>query len=282
MTRVSKVFIILSLLFLAASMEYIVESLYSNTRREKKQTIEQQSHSQAILLGPETAKVTDAVWRESTVSPKGENWTFDLFTAPTIGREEGNFSATLPWLKTTPTMIPFNLIAIERKLYPLQFGGYFSMPTVDNVSSTDGGYAFMLRDSQTNESLTVKVGQSLEKYGVEIKSFEEQGPAGEVQGYPCLIVFDSKLNQEISLTSAPKYYDELWDIKLSLKDDGKEILLSHIGEEFSADSKNYALEAIDFDNKSLKFSQKMGKNPCFFAMSIAQPGTDSAKQDSKN
>ncbi|MDR3317217.1 MAG: hypothetical protein LBS71_00200 [Puniceicoccales bacterium] len=267
MNIIVKVFIFISVLFLGASVPYIIQLKHLKSDKDSSKNTQQKA-VKAVTLVTETAKIEDIVWKEPQQSPKGEHWTFDLFTAPTISKEEGNFVAILPWLKKSPIMIPFEIISIEKKLYPLQFGGYFDTPIIAGVRSLEIGFSFMLRDTESNESLIAKLEQILEKYGVEVRKFEEKGVDGIIEGYPRLILWDSKLNKEVLLTSALTYYDTLWNIKLRIKADGKEIILSQIGEEFTIESDNYKLEEIDFGKKMLNFSQKMGKNLCRFSLSM--------------
>ncbi|MDR0590350.1 MAG: hypothetical protein LBG09_00605 [Puniceicoccales bacterium] len=269
MTKIIKIFTIISLLFLGAGVKCFLETKSPNANHS-----ENQDPNPAPILSSETAasdvaKIVDVPWKGPETSPKGEHWTFDLFTAPTISRDGGNFIAALPWLKKSQTTVNFEVISVAQKLYPLQLSGYFTAPIVDGLASADGGYTFMLRDGTTRESLVVKLGQNLEQYGVEVRKFEEKGAAGETQGYPRLTVFDRNISREVTLTAAPQYYDALWEIKLRLKAEGKEILLSRAGEKFSVGAECYTLESVDAEGKLLTFSQKIGKNTQIFSLPVA-------------
>ncbi|MDR1303232.1 MAG: hypothetical protein LBJ81_01275 [Puniceicoccales bacterium] len=273
MSKITKIFTIISFLFFVAGVKCFLETQSPSADRPGNQ----HPNPDPAPIRPSEAAASDAVkmgdvpWNGPEASPKGEHWTFDLFTAPTISRDGGNFVAALPWLKKSQSTVNFEVISVARRLYPLRFSGYFAAPTVDGLPSADGGYTFMLRGGAIHESLAVKLGQNLEKYGVEIRKFEEKSAAGETQGYPRLTLFDRSIGREVTLTAAPQYYDALWDIKLRLKAEGKEILLSRTGENFSVGSECYALESVDAEGKLLTFSQKIGKSAQNFSLAVAPP-----------
>jgi hypothetical protein len=102
-----------------------------------------------------------------------------------------------------------------------------------------------------------------------VLSFTEKGPNGEVQDYPQLKIMDRSINREVVLSPKKKYYDDLFDICLRSKIDGKKISVSHVGEEFSVGGDQYALKKIDGEKKMLEFSQKIGKDFCSFSLEIA-------------
>jgi hypothetical protein len=106
---------------------------------------------------------------------------------------------------------------------------------------------------------------------VEVRKFEEKSAAGETQDYPRLTLFDRNINREVTLTAGPQYYDALWDAKLRLKAEGKEILLSRAGEKFSVGSECYVLESVNADDRSLTFSQKIRKSAQNFSLPVAPP-----------
>jgi hypothetical protein len=268
MTKITKIFTIVSLLFLGAGVKCFLETKSPSANCPEKQHPNPAPIGSSEAAASDAAKIVDVPWKEPETSPKGENWTFDLFTAPTISSDGGNFVAALPWLKKSQATVDFEVISVEQKLYPLRFSGYFAAPTVDDLASAGGSYTFMLRDGTTHESLAVKLGQNLERYGVDVRKFEEKNAAGETQDYPRLTLFDRNSNREVTLTAAPQYYDMLWDIKLRLKAEGKEILLSRAGENFSVGSECYALESIDANGKLLTFSQKIGKSMQNFSLPV--------------
>ncbi|MDR1435196.1 MAG: hypothetical protein LBI77_02215 [Puniceicoccales bacterium] len=268
MIKTSKIFILISLPWIAAGINFSMESKHSIADDENRRGDFQNPKTRGEIIGYEAIAIEDALWEEPKIAEKGENWTFDLFTSPTITREGDKFLATWPWLKERQITINFDVISIEKKVYPLQFGGYFSAPTVEGIPWVDGGYVFMLRDGNTRKTMTVKLGQKIGSHGVEVRNFKEKGPNGEIVSYPQLTLFDSKINREIILTPMLQYYDGLWDIKLRSKVDNGEILLSHGGENFSVGEEIYTLENINLKEKSLEFSQKMGKDNYTFFRSI--------------
>jgi hypothetical protein len=223
--------------------------------------------------------VPDITWKNPKTAPKGENWTFDLFTAPTIVREGTAFKATLPWLAKSQSTINFAIVKIEKKIYPLQFSSYFNRPLVDGKKSEDQSLSFMLNDAQTSESLQVRLGQVIERHNVEVLHFAEKGPDGEEQSYPQLKIMDRNINREIILTAEKTYYDELFDIRLRSKIDEKEISLSHREEEFSIGGDRYVLKKIDVEKKMLEFSQKVGKDSCSFSLEIAAENAPRKNKD---
>jgi hypothetical protein len=279
MTKLAKVFTIASLLFLGAGVKYILETKHGSMGHagNPKPISPPLTPPEAAVAAAETVNMGDVLWRDPEVSPKGENWTFDLFTAPTISREGGDFVAALPWLKKSQAMVDFEVVSVERKLYPLRLSGYFAEPTVDGIPSAEKGYRFMLCDTTTGDSLAVKLGQTLEKYGVEVRTFEEKSAADEGQSCPRLTVFDRRVEREITLTSVLQYDDGLWHIELRLKADGKAIFLSRTGENFSVGSECYTLERIDWDQKLLTFSQKVGKSAQNFSLPIGEPPANGPK-----
>lgn len=162
MTKITKNFIVISLLFLVAGVPCILETKSSIADRPESQHPNPTPIIPTETVASDTVKIVDVPWKGPETSPKGEHWTFDLFTAPTILRDRGNFVAALPWLKKSQATADFEVISVAQRLYPLRFSGYFTAPTVDGLPSADGGYTFMLRDEATHESLVVKLGQILE------------------------------------------------------------------------------------------------------------------------
>jgi hypothetical protein len=273
MTKASKILSIISLLFVVATVDRVVEAQRLGLNKENQHDFSRMVKKLPTDIERETVDIIDLIWKNPPVSAKGESWTFDLFTAPTIVAEGTAFKSTLPWLEKSQSTLNFEVLSIDKKIYPLQFSGYFNQPTVDGVVSRDQTYSFMLFDVQTRESLQARLGQFLEKYGIDILSFDEKGPLGEIQGYPQLKVMDRNINREVILTPEKKYYDQLFEIRLRSKVDDKEIFLAREEEEFSIASDQYVLKSVDIANKRLEFLQKMGKDSCSFSLGLAEKNT---------
>ncbi|MDR2812603.1 MAG: hypothetical protein LBB05_02325 [Puniceicoccales bacterium] len=267
MTKIAKFLIFTSLIFMAASVERAVEAWWLRSNKGKR-TPTPMAQKRSMVVERETVDITNITWETPPIAPKGENWTFDLFTSPTIVREGTEFQSTLPWTKKSQSTINFEVVEISKKIYPIQFSGYFNQPILDGETSENSSFSFMLSDVQTRESLQVQLGQVVERHNVEILSFTEKGPNGEAQGYPQLKIMDRNSNQEIILTPEKKYYDQLYTIRLRSKVDEKEISLSHAGEIFSIGDDQYVLKKIDEEKKILEFSQKVGKDSCNFSLEI--------------
>ncbi|MDR1590879.1 MAG: hypothetical protein LBR92_02690 [Puniceicoccales bacterium] len=263
MTKIAKFLIFIALIFIAAFVERTIEAWRLRSNKVEHTPM---AKNRSMVVERETVDISSVTWKTPETSPKGENWTFDLFTSPTIVREETEFKSTFPWLEKNQSTINFEIVGVKRKIYPLQFSGYFNQPTVDGQKSEDQSFSFMLGDAQTNESLQVRLGQIVDRYKVEILSFAEKGPDGEIQGYPQLKIMDHDLNREMILTPEKKYYDHLFDVRLRSKVDGKEILLSRIEEVFSVGTDQYVLKKINEEKKILEFSQKIGKDSCNFSL----------------
>jgi hypothetical protein len=273
MTKIAKFLIFMAIVFMAAAVERIIEARRLHSSKDGRSNSDQMAQKGSMVVERETVNIADVTWKNPPTAPKGENWTFDLFTAPTIVREGTEFKSTLPWLEKSQSTINFEVIGMGQKIYPLQFSGYFNQPVVDGQKSEDQSFSFILSDMQTRESLQVKLGQVVERYNVEILSFTEKGPNGEIQGYPQLKIMDRGINRDITLTPEKKYYDQLFDIHLRSKIDEKEISLSHVEEEFSIGSDQYVLKKIDMEKKILEFSQKVGKDFCNFSLEMAVKNT---------
>jgi hypothetical protein len=268
MTKIAKFLIFITLIFGAASVERAIEAwrLRSHKGESNSNPVAQK---RSAVVEHETIAIADVTWKIPETAPNGENWTFDLFTSPTIVREGTEFKATLPWLKKNQSTINFEIIGVDKKVYPLQFSGYFDQPTVDGKTSGNPSIFFMLSDVQIHESLQVQLGQVIDRHNIEILSFIEKAPDGTVQGYPQLKIMDHNDNREIILTPEKKYYDQLFDIRLRSKVDQKEISISHAGEEFFIGDDQYVFKKIDEEKKILDFSQKVGKDYCNFSLEFA-------------
>ncbi|MDR1366443.1 MAG: hypothetical protein LBJ13_00855 [Puniceicoccales bacterium] len=273
MIKIAKFLIFIALVFIMMSAERAIEAWQLQLRKDEQRNASQAAPKQPVVVERETIDISDVPWKNPQIAPKGKNWTFDLFTSPTILREGTEFKATLPWMEKSQSTINFEIIELGKKVYPLQFSGYFSQPMVDGKKSEDYSFSFMLSDVQNRESLQVQLGQVIERYDVEILSFTEKGPNGEVQGYPQLKVMDRNIGREIILTPEKRYYDQLFVIRLRSKVDEKEFFLSHVDEEFSVGSDQYVLKKIDEEKKMLEFSQKMGKDSCVFSLGIVLGNT---------
>jgi hypothetical protein len=266
-TETSKVCIVVALLLVVLGGSRTPKTQHLSSENDQKNIISP-SIDQPFMIQRETINLNDLKWQGPKNAPRGESWTFDLFTPPTILRTEDGFSATLPWIGKDQSVINFEILSVKRKLYRLQFSGYFSAPKRDSSGTEVAAHTFMLFDKETDQTLLTKLGENLASHDVDIVRFEEHGPNGEMGDYPRLTIFDRKNNQEFVLTSEPKYWDELWDIQLRSKGDGAIITLSKIGEDFTIDGEHYALGEVSSGKKSLTFIQKVGKDSCAFSLPI--------------
>ncbi|MDR2806956.1 MAG: hypothetical protein LBB11_02265 [Puniceicoccales bacterium] len=273
MSATPKIFVIIALLGCFGAVKYILSTRNQITSHSELR-IEQKVKREPMTIQRKTVHVQDLLWKEPEIAEKGVSWTFDLFTAPTISREREKFSAFFPWMKKNQSAINFEVISMDKKRYPLQFGGYFSTPHRRGVASANSECVFILRDVNTQETFIAKLGQRIEKYGIEIKKFEEKGPEDTVVGYPQLTVFDTQNQQQEILTREVKYDETSRDIRLRSKIDGRDISIARIGETFTVNNEIYTLENINFESNFLEFSQKVGKEVINFSLPIPENKTD--------
>ena len=255
MTRTVKILLILSLILGACALERIAKQHGLRTDHES-QPQNKISPKHQINIVSNLVETNDEFWSAPKEDVRGEGWTFDLFTAPTITQKDGQYRASLPWITATVEQeVKFELIALEPKLYPIQFLGFIELP------KKDGGQikSFMIRDNDQQQTLQAKLGDTITTHKIEIKNFEERGPEGLVTGYPKLYVTDHEFQREEILTPKEKYYEHLFHLVIKTNDDQPEISLSHIGENFSIGEATYSVLSADMDKKIVLLEQKLGK-----------------------
>ena len=194
---------------------------------------------------------TYSQWRPPHQSTKGENWTFDLFTAPTITKLDDQFDATFPWLQQfTAQSFPLELKTFEKKIYPLQFSGYLLEPNSQNHE-----YMIILYDHLKKKSLTVKVGDFLEKYNVKIKNFTQNAPSNDAISYihPEVVLEDFTENIHVTLLPQTVYYNEIFDIIIENSDNKSTIDIDRVGYKFICNDVEFAVKKIDYKFKKLTF-----------------------------
>lgn len=184
-------------------------------------------------------------WNMPYQSTKGENWTFDLFTSPTITKIDDQFDATLPWLQQLNSKtFPLHIKSFAKKKYPLQFSGYLLEPN-SNVSE----YLIILYDYLENRSLIVRNGDFLTKYNVKIKNFIYNADANNDIDcvHPEVLLED--LTESIYVTLLPNvvYYDDIFDIIIENTTDMNQIAIERVGDFF--ESNNLACTVTKIDNK---------------------------------
>ncbi|MDR0417898.1 MAG: hypothetical protein LBH08_00475 [Puniceicoccales bacterium] len=275
MTKIAKFLVFIALVFMVMSVERAMKAWQLRLQKDEQYNANHVTQTQPVMVERETIDILNVPWKNPRIAPKGKSWTFDLFTSPTILREGTEFKATFPWMEKSQSTINFEIIELSKKVYPLQFSGYFSRPIVNGKKSEDHSFSFILSDVQNRESFQVQLGQVVEYYGVEILSFIEKGSNGEIQGYPQLKVMDHNIGREVILTPEKRYYDQLFVIRLRSKVDKSEFFLSHIDEEFSVGGDQYVLKKIDEEKKRLEFLQKMGKDSCVFSLEIVSENISS-------
>lgn len=180
------------------------------------------------------------VWCDPPRDARGEAWMFDLFTPPTIVWKNDQYEATLPWLllPEPDEQKTFKLITFERQRYPIQLLGYVIPPP--NVSGKSQP-VFFLKNTETQETLQATLGDVVTKHQLELVDFQEKGPNHEI--YPQLKLFDHELFREEMLTTELK--DDTQRFQMTLQYGDTPIHLTHIGETFSIDNRQYTLQEIE-------------------------------------
>lgn len=152
---------------------------------------------QPIASGP--------VWTKSPAQPRGDGWTYEVFTPPAIhyNPTTRDFVLVQPMeaaaeeadLKSSPDVRPVQ----KPEVFPLQLVGYFGSPD---------DYLVVFQSLQTADTLLVRAGHRFADLGLTFKSFEvrkvlvtetESGPVYEVAAMATLL--DERRNREVVLDS---------------------------------------------------------------------------------
>ncbi|UPA28230.1 MAG: Amuc_1100 family pilus-like protein [Verrucomicrobiota bacterium] len=191
-------------------------------------------------------------WSDPPQAPRGEAWTFDLFTPPTIVLKNDHYQATLPWLPQPKpeTRVVFACTALERLLYPIQLLGYIiPPPDASGVSRPH----FFLKNVETQESFQATLGDTVTAHSLELVDFNERGPENCQQ----LNLLDHELSREEILTPETKYDTQRVKVNLeyreeliepdadALESETKTVSLTHIGENFKIGDRQYTLTSVD-------------------------------------
>lgn len=167
---------------------------------------------------------------------------FDLFTSPNIYQEEDRFIMDPCTQWQFDTVFPLRLKAIVRKKYRLQFEGYVK---TDSKSK----FIIILHDLENNQTIRCEEGQKFNTLEIEILSFQIKTEEKEdmIVNTPMVKLFDSKMKEEIVLTSDTKYYDNKYDVILEDVDEVTHILPA-INQEVKIGESSCILRSIDAKN----------------------------------
>lgn len=223
----------------------LVENVDSKNTLTEKQTL-----TKDVIRKGENLHV---YWEEPKPSIKGNFWTFDLFTAPTITRKDGILAAHFPWMLIEEGKVDLELIDMQHPLYPIQFSGYYDSPN-EGQSRT-----FLLKDIENKTLLQGTLGTILQPWGIELVAFEERGPNAEVVGYPRLGVQKKDSKDTIWLTSTSAYDEQQFVVTLRSQSEKNEFRLTQIGESFRHRSQEWVLLDVNFDKKQITIQQKNDK-----------------------
>ncbi|MDE6576489.1 MAG: Amuc_1100 family pilus-like protein, partial [Opitutales bacterium] len=194
----------------------------------------------------------EELWRDPPQDPRGEAWTFDLFTPPTIVLKNDHYQATLPWLPQPKpeTKVVFTCTTLERLLYPIQLLGYvIPPPDVSGVSRPH----FFLKNTETQESFQATLGDTVTAHSLELVDFNERGP----DNCPQLKLLDHEFSREEILTPETKYDTQRVKVNLEYREEllepdadvlestTKTVSLTHIGENFRIGNHQYTLTSVD-------------------------------------
>jgi hypothetical protein len=146
MTRIAKFLVAIALICMVISVERIMEARWLPAYGDGRNDSTRIPQKGSVMAERETVTIVDVIGKNPRLALKGELWTFDRFTSPTIRREGTGFKSIFPWMEKNQLTINFEVVRVEKKLYPLQFSGYFTQPTADGQKSKDPSFSFRLSD----------------------------------------------------------------------------------------------------------------------------------------
>ena len=265
MKRTAKILLILSLIFSIGSLDRIFTRkllLIEDRDKPREKLLANKTEEE---IKHEIADTSNVFWEKPKESPKGEVWTFDLFTAPTITKENGQYKASLPWVAQLDLKTELQLVRLEKILYPIQYLGFFLSPGKSNQSMI-----LMLSDVEKNDQISAKIGDTVTSHKLEITRFEEKGADGSVSGYPKVYIKDHETQREEILTPVKKYYDHLFRMVLKQSDGSEVNITSQVGKTFSAGNSEYKVLSVDMAQKRVTLEQKIGKDVIQIEIAVAK------------
>lgn len=243
----------------------------------KKHSLEEKNNTNSVSKIPYLyAKISDTasvenMWKAPKISPEGENWTFDLFTAPTIVKVGKFFESYYPWMRhSSKQLIPVQLVNLAPKKYPLRLSGFYCGPNQN--SKSDRNEVFILLDEQKNSVYSGKIGQKLEQFPASLVSFNEKATGNENIPYihPELTIWDEESHQEMKLISKTTYYPDRWDILIKSKISEETFTLEQLGNTFTLNEDTFTLKEVLLDQRSviLTVKNQSHKDPFEWILSI--------------
>jgi hypothetical protein len=161
---------------------------------------------------------------ERRVNGDGDPQPFDLFTCPSVSRENGNLVVKSCDDLIIDDSLPLYLDGIRNKPYRLRLEGYTQGDKKSNAM-------VMIRDIETNEYAECPVGDRCGALNIRVKSLEvrqiEKGDAYEE--VPVVKIYDEIVRTELVLTNEQKFLDG--ENIVAIKDvKGNEYVIKNIGE----------------------------------------------------
>jgi hypothetical protein len=133
---------------------------------------------------------------------EGEALPFDLFTCPSVHRENGKII-----VKTYETLIvddafPLYLAEIKEKPYRIKVEGY-------SQAKTDKDFIIMFKDVETNKRGECSVDEKCESLNLRVRAFEIQTTEkdGITFETPIVKIYDEALRKEFVLTNEQKFLE---------------------------------------------------------------------------
>ncbi len=157
-----------------------------------------------------TAIADNTLWPPPVSQSAGPEWIFDLFTPPVIyfHPQTAKFAVTPPDTdRPAASTFKLRLVALEKTLYRLQYRGHFGR---------EGQYLIQISDEETGAWYRGKPGASFPAAAFRILAFtatQSLQPSSIPGGTPTvetivhLVLQDERSNQEVHLSTQPKYLD---------------------------------------------------------------------------
>lgn len=258
MKHSEKIFFVLSLAVLGASIFYYAKSMEQLSVEEGKNQARLQEKAKGVewknITVPEL-KIVDLEWPEIRPQDEEGKWFFQVFTPPQIWVDkDGNFITESPYQKEVARQrFAYSFGGVSNEPYYISFSGYTG--TVKNPT-------VMLRDERSGKVLHGKLNEEIiipatnftkeKNTGITVKTFDVKRvrkPSGMIEQEVTIKLYDKSLKKEVEVYSfKPTYIGD--QRRMTLKaNDGTDWIIKKVGETTTKGDAKYEVTALDLDKE---------------------------------
>lgn len=199
------------------------------------------------------------VWDTPQRQHSESGLTYDLFTPPTLWRDEVSQQLVLsiPQPVLNAQDWGMKLVSLDRQWYRVQFEG-----SADSVSLGQSKVKLYFSDAARGGRAVGYVGSRIPKLGVRVLAFDPNARGSHelkrgttVPKNPEVVILDELTGEEITLRQKDVQYTNRWVAHVSLQDTG-DLYFNEVGESHVRGNSRIRVEAINFEKGSVTLQRE--------------------------